>query len=173
MKYAAILFTIAVLGLLAGALVLVARHGDDNEVSPIASSSPSATATRSATGSPKPSATSSPAASVCKPNPDPATAADNVVDAPLSRAAVTSPVTVSGRIAAFEATFRITIFDASGDITADQSAHSAEGQVLSPFSERVAFSVSKETPACIWVYENSARDGNPVNVVQVPVTLKP
>ena|SRR2546428_11385497 len=173
MKYAAVLFAIGVVSLLVGALVLIARHGDDNEVSPIASSGPSVTATRSATASPKPSATSSPAASVCKPNPDPATAADNVVDAPLPRAAVTSPFAVSGRIAAFEATFRITIFDASSVIVADRSAHSAEGQVLSSFSEQVAFSVKKETPACLWVYEDSARDGQPTHVVQVPLTLEP
>jgi hypothetical protein len=158
MKYAAILFTIVVLGVLAGALVLVANHGDDND---------EARATNPPYG-----ATASPVASACGENPHPATSDTNRVDAPVAGASVTSPVTVSGRIAAFEATFRITIFDRRGAQIAEQQGMSAEGQTLSAFSQDIAFSISEDTDACIWVYEISARDSKPTNIVQIPVSLK-
>jgi hypothetical protein len=47
------------------------------------------------------------------------------------------------------------------------------GPALSPFAASVPFSVATEQPGCIRVFEASARDGSPVNVVQVPVTLSP
>jgi hypothetical protein len=86
---------------------------------------------------------------------------------------VTSPVTVSGEIAAFEASFLITIFDADGAEIVEQPGMSSERQTLASFSEEVAFAVSEETPACMWVYEASGRDGEPVNVVQIPLILEP
>jgi len=110
---------------------------------------------------------------VCLPNPDPATADVAEVDSPAAGGSVTSPVTISGRFLAFEAQFNITIFDAAGGKIADVPARSQEGQVLSPFSKDVFISVTEETPACVWVYDLSERDGSPIDVVQVPVTLKP
>ena len=110
---------------------------------------------------------------VCAPNPSPATPDTNQVDTPTAGARVTSPVTVRGRIAAFEATFRVAIFDGAGNTIADVQGMSSEGQVLAPFEVRVPFSVTSETPACMWVFESSARDGSPVNVVQIPFTLLP
>src|SRR3989304_1367484 len=50
---------------------------------------------------------------VCQPNPDPASADVVNVDSPQTGDSVTSPVTVSGQIVAFEAQFNITIFDAA------------------------------------------------------------
>jgi hypothetical protein len=37
----------------------------------------------------------------------------------------------------------------------------------------VPFTVTQETDACLWVYEASARDGQPIHVLQVPVRLQP
>jgi len=111
---------------------------------------------------------------VCLPNPDPATAGVAEVGSPSAGDSVTSPVTVSGQMNAFEAQFNITIFGADGSKIADVPARSAEGQVLSAFSEDVFFSVTEETSACVWVYDLSEADGvTPVDVVQVPVTLQP
>ena len=111
---------------------------------------------------------------VCQPNPDPATPDFQVIDEPSPGAIVTSPVTVSGQIAAFEAQFKITIYDAGGNPITDVAGSSAEGQVLSAFTEDVSFSVTDNTPACIWVYDVSGADGvTPVNVGQIPVTLSP
>jgi len=110
---------------------------------------------------------------VCAANPDPGTPDIVQVDAPLPFARLSPPVTVSGKIAAFEATFKIRIFDATGGIAGGVTAMSAEGQVLSAFSQEVGFGVGAETPGCIWVFEESAADGSPVHVAQVPVVLVP
>jgi len=109
---------------------------------------------------------------VCTANPDPATPDMNVVTTPTAGDVLSSPVQVTGRIAAFEATFRITIYDAQSNVLADQAAMSSEGQTLAPFSVTVPFTVTAYTPACIWVYEISAADGvTPIHIVQIPVAL--
>jgi hypothetical protein len=140
------------------ALLVACKNGDGVDITPTPGEE-----------SPTPTA----AANVCQPNPDPAPADVAEVESPVSGDSVTSPATISGRFAAFEAQFNITIYDADGGEIADVPARSEEGQVLSPFSEDVAFSVTEETPACIWVYDASPRDGSPIDVVQVPVTLEP
>ncbi len=146
------------------ALMLACNNGDGVDITPGATVSPGP-------GDESPTPTGQP--DVCQPNPDPASADVATVDSPQTGDSVTSPVTVSGQMNAFEAQFNITIFDAAGGKIADVPARSAEGQVLSAFSEDVFFSVTEETPACIWVYDLSERDGSPIDVVQVPVTLKP
>jgi len=173
MKYTAMLFTIGVAGLFVAALVLVATFGGEEEESPATTATPQATASAAPTTSEQPSPTADPLAGVCAENPDPTTDDLNRVDVPIAGDSITSPVTVSGQIAAFEATFRIRIFGADGTQIADQFGMSEEGQVVSTFSEDVAFSVNEETPACIWVHAASAEDGSAVNVVQIPVILEP
>jgi len=149
----------------AAALLLAACNGDGVNITPGATVSPGP-------GDESPTPTAQP--DVCLPNPDPAPTDVAQVDTPEAGDSVTSPVTVSGRIVAFEAQFNITIFDAAGGEIVDVPARSEEGQVLSPFSEDVAFSVTEETAACIWVYDVSEADGvTPLSVVQVPVVLQP
>jgi hypothetical protein len=115
-----------------------------------------------------------PLGTVCAPNPDEANDNETQVDEPLGGDPVTSPFTVRGNVAAFEATFKITLFDAAGNQLADVTGMSAEGQTLAPFSETVAFAaVAQETPACLWVYQASAEDGRPINVLQIPLRLQP
>lgn len=110
---------------------------------------------------------------VCLPNPDPASSDVLIIDTPRPGDAVSSPITVSGQIAAFEATFKITIFAADGSPITDVVGMSQQGQVLSPFSEEVGFTTAVPKPACLWVYEASARDGSPIHVGQVPILLLP
>jgi hypothetical protein len=114
-----------------------------------------------------------PLAAVCRENPDPANDDEVQVEEPLGGDPVTSPVTVRGQVAAFEATFKITIFDAAGATIADVTGMSSEGQTLAPFAQEMSFSVTQETDACMWVYEASARDGSPINVLQIPLRLQP
>ena len=112
--------------------------------------------------------------SICGANPDPATSSDAVITAPVANAQVTSPLMVSGTIAAFEAVFQISIKDVAGNDIATQSGMASEGQTLAPFGESVPFTVTAATPACVWVFQISAMDGvSPVNVTQIPVTLVP
>lgn len=112
---------------------------------------------------------------VCQPNPDPATPEFQVLDEPESGDTVASPLTVSGEILAFEASFLVTVFDADGDVIVEDfgTAEAAEVGELAPFFIEIPFAVDEMTPACVWVYERSARDGSIINVGQVPVLLSP
>jgi len=87
------------------------------------------------------------AANVCAPNPAPATPDFNQVDTPTAGQAVSSPVTVSGRILAFEAVFQVTIYDASGNTIAHVTGMSANGTELSPFSSLGAFLGDQRNPS--------------------------
>lgn len=115
-------------------------------------------------------------AGVCPDNPDPVDPGDPsiIVDTPEDGDRVTSPVTVSGRARVFEASVSITVFDSSGNPIVETFTTAEEGApALAPFSAQVAFSSASEQPGCIRVFEASAQDGRPTNVVQVEVTLAP
>ena len=86
---------------------------------------------------------------------------------------VTSPLTVTGQARTFEANVQFALFDASGSEIASSFTTAAEGGVLSPFTGTISFSVSAPTEACLWVFEESAETGEPVNVVQIALTLQP
>lgn len=125
------------------------------------------------TDAPTPSPTAFP--DVCLPNPNPATSEFQILEAPDPFTEVTSAVTVSGQVNAFEATYQITIFDAGGIPLVETfgTAQQPDIGVIGPFSSAVGFTVTEPTPACIWVFEESARDGNPINIGQIPVVLLP
>ena len=155
------------------ALMVLAACGDDDETTTTATPTRTTAIPGTPTTTAGSSATPDDLATVCGENPDPATNDVNQDDIPNAGDAVASPVTIQGRVAAFEATFRVTIFDAAGSVIANEKAMSSEGQTLAPFKKEVAFSVTQETPACLWVYESSARDGSPIHVRQIPLVLLP
>lgn len=134
----------------------------------VSTASPSATPS----GTPMPT-TPAPVLNVCQANPAPATGSQLVISQPAAQAVVTSPLTVRGRINAFEAMFQIAVKDASGTNLASKAGHSQQGQTLSSFSESVDFAVRAPTPACVWVFQLSAKDGSPQAIAQVPITLMP
>lgn len=151
------------------ALLVACDNGGDGgdiggDVTPTATVSP-----------PQKTPTPTPEPEVCQPNPDPATPEFQVIDQPGPDDSVTSPVTISGRVLAFEGTYQIGIFDAAGDPIVETFGTAAGMEIgeLAPFSINVGFNVDEPTPACIWVYEASARDGSPTHVGQIPVTLSP
>ena len=112
----------------------------------------------------------------CPENPSPPNPADPsmILDVPAEGATVTSPVTVRGKARVFEAHVSITIYDANGNQLADTFTTAAEaGPVLSPFTTTVPFSISATQQGCVRVWEASAQDGSPRNVVQHEVTLSP
>jgi len=112
----------------------------------------------------------------CPANPNPPNPADPsmILNAPVAGATVTSPVHLEGRARVFEANVRITIYSASGMVLADTFTTAAEaGPVLAPFSADVPFTVLTSQAGCIRVFEESAMDGSPRNVVQVEVNLSP
>ena len=115
-------------------------------------------------------------AAACPTNPSPPDPADPslIVDAPTTGATVTSPVHVSGLARFFEANVRIAIYDSAGNTLSDTFTTAAEaGPALAPFAADVAFTVTQVQEGCVRVFEESAMDGSPVNVVQVEVMLAP
>ncbi len=112
-------------------------------------------------------------AGVCPPNPSPAPATIAVVNQPAPNALVTSPVTVTGLVAAFEATFLADIVDAQQNQLAFVVGMAQDGTSLSPFTVQLPFSVTAPTPACVRIYQQSAADGSYYRFVQVPVVLMP
>lgn len=121
-------------------------------------------------------AASAQGSAVCPANPSPPDAADPsiIVDQPSDGDNATSPLTIAGDARVFEANVRITLFDAAGSVLEDTLTTAAEGApALAPFATEIDFDVDKETPACVRVFEESARDGSPRNVVQVEVNLGP
>lgn len=110
---------------------------------------------------------------VCGPNPDPANPAFMLVTQPVPEATVSGSVHVAGMAAVFEAHVDLTLYDAMGGVIVDTFTMTAEGQTLSPFATDIPFNVSSPTLACLWVYAESARDGSPTQVVQIPLLLLP
>jgi hypothetical protein len=166
------------------ALLIACENGDGGEVTPTVGATPVVTEspppdweTPNLWGTPAETPADTPTGEpdVCRPNPDPATPEFQVIDRPSAGDTVTSPVTISGQVLAFEGTYQIGIFYADGDPIVETFGTSEAVEIgeLGPFSIDVAFEVDEPTPACIWVYEQSARDGSPINVGQIPVTLSP
>ncbi len=120
-----------------------------------------------------PAGDATPVPNVCAPNPSPGTPQTIRIDSPTPGSNHVRTVQVSGQIAAFEATFKIRVFDANGGILGGVTGMSAEGQTLSPFSEDVELAILDVQPACVWVFEESAADGSPTNVAQVPISVTP
>jgi len=120
-----------------------------------------------------PTATATPLSGVCPPNPDPAPPSVAVVNSPLPNASVTSPLTVTGMVAAFEAQFAADLLDAGQQQLVAVHGMAQQGQMLSPFTVTLSFSVNAPTPGCLRIYQQSPKDGSLVKFVQVPVVLMP
>ncbi len=160
---------------LASIVLLVACENGGDSVTPGPDGAPTPAATESEEETATPVETVTAETEACQSNPDPATSEFQVVDQPSTDDTVTSPVTISGQVLAFEATYQIAIYDADGNPIVEAFGTAGPGEIgeLAPFSIDVAFNVDEATPACIWVYEASAMDGSPINVGQIPVTLSP
>ncbi|MEE8347222.1 MAG: Gmad2 immunoglobulin-like domain-containing protein [Dehalococcoidia bacterium] len=164
---------------LASIALFVACDNGGDSVTPGPNGAPTPAVTDSDNGTPTPEVTPAETATaepeVCQPSAEPATPEFQVIDQPSAGDSVTSPVTISGQVLAFEATYQIGIFDADGNPIVEMFDTAGPGEIgeLAPFSIDVPFDVDEATPACIWVYEASAMDGSPINVGQIPVTLSP
>ncbi len=93
------------------------------------------------------------------------------VDSPDPGAEISSPITVSGEVDAFQQQFWISVVKPDGEHVIDYPARSRdleEGK-LSPFEFSVPFSTGETTPACLWVYRRNLED--PDDAVRVPIKL--
>jgi hypothetical protein len=95
-----------------------------------------------------------------------------LVQTPAIGERVASPVTIAGTADVFEATVSISILDATGrEIVRTFTTATCGTGCRGAFSEAVRFDVGREQSGTVRVYEASAEDGSPVNVVDIPVVL--
>ena len=96
------------------------------------------------------------------------------VDRPAFRAGFASGGRVSGNADVFEATFRVTILDASGTpLVDDQVMASCGTGCRGTFSTTLSYKVGKGQWGTLRAYEPSAADGTPTNIREYPVWLTP
>jgi len=96
------------------------------------------------------------------------------VQSPVIGAQVGNPVTVSGTADVFEATVSVRILDSAGhEIARTFTTASCGTGCRGDYSVTVSYSVPRTAPGTIVVFESSAKDGQPVNVQLIPVTLAP
>ena len=97
-----------------------------------------------------------------------------IVASPVVGATMTSPVTISGTADVFEAVVSITILDAAGREVARTFTTATCGTgCQGSYSITVAYTVSSAQAGTVEVFERSAKDGAPVNMQTIPVTLAP
>jgi len=98
-----------------------------------------------------------------------------VIDEPLPRAEVTSPLTVSGTASVFEGNVIVVLKDAAGKTLAQTSAQASEGAPgRGSFEAELEFAPpDQRTNGIFEAYWPSAKDGTPQDIVTVPVVLLP
>jgi hypothetical protein len=97
-----------------------------------------------------------------------------LVESPIIGARVSSPVTVSGTANVFEATVSLRILDENGNEIARTFTTATCGTgCRGDYSVSIPFNVDRQQQGTIEVFESSAKDGSPINLVRIPVTLMP
>jgi hypothetical protein len=95
------------------------------------------------------------------------------VQSPVIGQQVTSPVTVSGTADVFEAVVSVRVLDPAGhEIARSFTTASCGTGCRGDYSVTVPYSLPHPELGTIEVFESSAKDGLPVNVQQIPVTLR-
>jgi hypothetical protein len=96
------------------------------------------------------------------------------VQSPLIGAQVTSPVTVTGTADVFEAVVSMRILDSAGhEIARTFTTASCGTGCRGDYSVAVSYLVPRTEHGTIEVFESSAKNGLPVHVQLIPVTLTP
>lgn len=97
-----------------------------------------------------------------------------LVESPAPGETITSPVRITGTGNTFEAAFIVRIEGPNGEILAEEPAMATSGSgTRGTFDVSAPFSVAEECDGTLVVYESSAQDGSPINVIEIPVRLKP
>ncbi|HEX9235174.1 MAG TPA: Gmad2 immunoglobulin-like domain-containing protein [Actinomycetota bacterium] len=95
------------------------------------------------------------------------------VESPTIGQRVSSPVTLSGTADVFEATVSVWILDENGRKLADTTTQASCGTgCRGDYSKAVSYHVDHDQSGTVEVFEASAKDGSPTNVVKIPVTLR-
>jgi hypothetical protein len=96
------------------------------------------------------------------------------VQNPVIGEQLSSPVTVSGTADVFEAVVSVRILNSAGnEIARTFSTASCGTGCRGGYSVPVSYTVTRAEPGTIEVFETSPKNGQAVNVQQIPVTLAP
>ncbi|MCH7483548.1 MAG: hypothetical protein IIA90_00180 [Chloroflexi bacterium] len=187
---------LAAIGTLMLLLLACGGEGDAGGSNPtgvavvVSSSGPTATQPPSRTASPTPTPSPSPSPlDICSPNPDPATPAVLQVETPEAEAKTTIPVHVRGwssNIGEEDKVVFVAVVDQKQDVlqTNEVPPQPREFRVppagleITEFTRPFAIDiliddVIRETPYCIWVYQDVDEEGKARGVVQVPIVVEP
>ena len=124
---------------------------------------------RAAGTSSGPTATPSPSTA---PSPSPSELAAVAVDSPAAGEMVASPITISGTANVFEAVVSFRLVGEGGIEFASGHAMATCGTgCRGSYEGSLKYVVSGDQSATLEVFEVSAKDGSPINVVRVPVML--
>jgi hypothetical protein len=98
-----------------------------------------------------------------------------LVESPAPNATVSSPLTISGTANTFEATFMVELrADGQGKpLYSDFVTATSGSGTRGTFEKQLDFTVDRERPGTLVVYERSAKDGSVVNEVEIPLTIRP
>jgi germination protein M len=97
-----------------------------------------------------------------------------LVERPTPGEAVRSPLRLRGTANVFEAAFVVRLLDGAGRVLAERPAMATSGTgTRGAFAVSVPFEVAAAGPGTLVAFEESARDGRPINRVEVPLRLRP
>ena len=95
-----------------------------------------------------------------------------LVESPALGDTVTSPVHITGSANTFEATFVVELLDANGQVVAEKQVMATSGTgTRGTFAVDVPFTVDQAGNGTLKVFEQSAKDGSPINAVDIPIKL--
>ena len=95
-----------------------------------------------------------------------------LVETPLPFDEVTSPLRIQGSANTFEAQFRVNVVDGEGLIVYDEPAMATSGSgTRGTFDVTATFEVPRAGIGAVIVFEDSAQDGSPIHLVEVPISV--
>jgi hypothetical protein len=95
-----------------------------------------------------------------------------LIESPLPFEEVRSPLRVTGTANTFEAVFQLTVTDGEGLIVHDEAKMATSGTgTRGTFDVTATFDVPRAGVGAVIVFEHSAKDGSPINLVEVPVRI--
>jgi hypothetical protein len=97
-----------------------------------------------------------------------------LIDRPAWGGTLKAGGSVGGTANVFEAVFQIQVRDSSGALVFHKTVHATSGTgTRGTWTVTPALSGAKPGVGSIRVYESSAKDGSPINVVKIPVLIEP
>ena len=95
-----------------------------------------------------------------------------LVESPVPNERVSSPLRLTGTSNTFEATFMVEVRPHAGGPLAHDFVTATSGTgTRGTFDKTLDFTVDRERPGTVVVFENSAEDGSVINRVEIPVVL--